>query len=78
MIDMHCHILPNVDDGANTLIDSLEMARGAVAEGIHTIIATPHHKNGKYVNERAEVIYKVERLNDELQIQNIPLKVLPG
>ncbi|EEM19732.1 Tyrosine-protein phosphatase ywqE [Bacillus thuringiensis serovar tochigiensis BGSC 4Y1] len=54
------------------------MARGAVAEGIHTIIATPHHKNGKYVNERAEVIYKVERLNDELQIQNIPLKVLPG
>lgn len=46
MIDMHCHILPNVDDGANTLIDSLEMARWAVAEGIHTIIATPHHKNG--------------------------------
>ena len=44
MIDMHCHILPNVDDGANTLIDSLEMARWAVAEGIHTIIATPHHK----------------------------------
>ncbi|ENQ3111485.1 tyrosine protein phosphatase [Bacillus sp. JAS102] len=78
MIDMHCHILPNVDDGANTLIDSLEMARWAVAEGIHTIIATPHHKNGKYVNERTEVIYKVERLNDELQRENIPLKVLPG
>jgi len=46
MIDLHCHILPGIDDGAQTVTDSLAMAQQAVAEGIHTIVATPHHQNG--------------------------------
>ena len=49
MIDLHCHILHGIDDGAQTVTDSLAMAQQAVAEGIHTIVATPHHQNGKYV-----------------------------
>lgn len=78
MIDLHCHILPGIDDGAQTMEDSLSMARQAVSEGIHTIVATPHHQNGKYINEKAQIIKKVEILNKELQLQQIPLLILPG
>ncbi|WP_283749870.1 tyrosine-protein phosphatase [Bacillus cereus] len=78
MIDLHCHILPGVDDGAQTVTDSLAMAQKAVQEGIHTIVATPHHQNGKYVNERISIIHQVKQLNDELQQNEIQLKILPG
>ncbi|AEB30196.1 hypothetical protein CAR_c15370 [Carnobacterium sp. 17-4] len=40
MIDLHCHILPGIDDGAKN------MAREAVSEGITHILTTPHYKNG--------------------------------
>ena len=78
MIDLHCHILSGIDDGAQTVTDSLAMAQQAVSEGIHTIVATPHHQNGKYVNERTSIIHHVKQLNDELQQHNIPLTILPG
>ena len=42
MIDLHCHILPGVDDGARTLDESVAMARMAAAAGTRTIVATPH------------------------------------
>ena len=42
MIDIHCHILPGIDDGPKDLEGSLEMARAAVSAGITTVVATPH------------------------------------
>ncbi|WP_010095246.1 tyrosine-protein phosphatase [Ornithinibacillus scapharcae] len=78
MIDIHSHILAGIDDGALTWNDSLIMAKAAVEEGIHTIIATPHHQNGRYINER----YNVERYIEEFQLalreEKIPLRVLAG
>ena len=78
MIDLHCHILAGIDDGAQTMADSLDMARAAVNEGIQTIIATPHHKNGRYENTKLEIIDRVAELNDRLKEENIPLDILPG
>ncbi|RDW20742.1 tyrosine-protein phosphatase [Oceanobacillus chungangensis] len=78
MIDIHSHILPGIDDGAQTEEDSLEMAREAVAQGITTIIATPHHRNGKYDNKRSSIIQDVNILNELLIREDIPLNVLPG
>jgi protein-tyrosine phosphatase len=78
LIDLHCHILPGVDDGAQTLEDSIAMARQAVANDISTIIATPHHFNGIYTNHREEVVKKVEELQQELDKEHIQLKILPG
>jgi len=78
MIDIHCHILPSIDDGAQTVHDSLEMAKLAVQEGITTIIATPHHKNGRYENPKETILNKVEELNRHFQQENISLNVLPG
>lgn len=78
LIDIHSHILPGVDDGAQTVEDSVNMAKLAVEEGITKIIATPHHQNGKYFNRRNEILNRVIELNRVLQEKNIPLEVLPG
>lgn len=52
-IDMHCHILPGVDDGAQSMEDTIRMLQIAHDEGIRYIIATPHHhpKRGKEAPE---------------------------
>jgi protein-tyrosine phosphatase len=47
MVDIHCHLLPGLDDGPDTLEESLEMAEGAIADGITHIVATPH-ANSRY------------------------------
>ncbi|SDN05266.1 tyrosine-protein phosphatase [Bacillus sp. OK048] len=78
MIDLHCHILPGVDDGAQSLAQALEMARKAVEQGIHTIVATPHHLNNSYENPKQQILASVEELNQQLRNENIDVKVLPG
>ena len=42
MIDLHCHILPGLDDGPKTMEESVEMAEAAIADGITHLVATPH------------------------------------
>ncbi|MGM7721727.1 tyrosine-protein phosphatase [Metabacillus sp. Hm71] len=78
MIDIHSHILPGVDDGAQTVEDAISMAKLAVEEGITKIIATPHHQNGKYINKKQNIIERVSEFNMILQQENISLEVLPG
>jgi protein-tyrosine phosphatase len=55
--------------------ESMKMAQAAVDEGIHTIIATPHHANGRYNNETGMVMQAVLQLNAELNARDIPLEV---
>jgi len=78
VIDLHCHILPGVDDGAKTEQDALEMARAACAEGITHIVATPHHRNGVYENTKNEIIDQVQLLNEWLDQEGLPVTILPG
>jgi protein-tyrosine phosphatase len=78
MIDLHCHILPNVDDGPKDLAESVEMARQAVQQGIKTIIATPHHRNEKYENHGQTIFRQVEEFNRVLKSENLDLTILPG
>lgn len=78
MIDLHCHILPGVDDGAQSLSDSLNMARKAVEQGIHKIVATPHHLNNTYENPKQLIVDRVKELNEALRVEQIELEVLPG
>ncbi len=78
MIDLHCHILPNVDDGADNMETSLAMAKEAVAQGITHILCTPHHNNGRYENSKATVIPAVALLQAELDKQQIDLTLFEG
>lgn len=78
MIDLHCHILPGIDDGAKDLSESIEMARKAVEQGIQTIVATPHHLNNRYENPKQRILKKVEELNQVLKYEKIDLTILPG
>lgn len=78
MIDLHCHILPGVDDGAQTLEDSLAMAEKAISQGITHILCTPHHNNGKYANPANQVINQVAQLQHELDLRNLQLTLLEG
>lgn len=78
LIDLHCHILPGIDDGARDIEDSIEMAKMAVDDGISHILCTPHHLNGHFDNNRNEVIEKVASLQEELERQNIPLELYEG
>ena len=78
MIDLHTHILPGVDDGVATMDDAVAFARVAAADGVHTVVATPHYRDGFFVNPRTEVLVGVEALNARLSTEKIPLTVLPG
>ncbi|MEJ2700295.1 MAG: hypothetical protein P8Z70_11635 [Desulfuromonadales bacterium] len=76
MIDIHCHILPGLDDGPRKLDDSLEMARIAVADGIVRTVATPHI-NG-FLHSPVFLRERVSLFNETLKKEGIPLEVLPG
>lgn len=78
MIDIHCHILPGMDDGSKSLPQTLKMAEQAVSEGITHIIATPHHKNGAYTNAGQDIQGVVAFVNGKLRREHIPLTILPG
>lgn len=83
MIDLHAHILPGIDDGPQSLEDSLEMARLAVADGITTMVATPHLFSRKSVNpkdlNRPEDIHRaVASFSQRLLEEGIELTILPG
>lgn len=78
MIDIHCHILPSVDDGASTLAESLSMAREAANQGIHTIIATPHHQNGFHENPGNHIAGMVDYVNGKMKAEQIPVSIKPG
>jgi protein-tyrosine phosphatase len=77
MIDLHCHILPGVDDGPTSLAESLKLARFCVADGITVITATPHCHSSIHLL-RTDILPHVAALNRELQSVGIPLTVLPG
>lgn len=77
MIDLHCHILPGVDDGAATLDEAVAMARFYVRDGITHAVATPHcHRQWRLL--RADVVPRVSALNEALAAAGVPLTVLPG
>ncbi|MBM7652550.1 tyrosine-protein phosphatase [Neobacillus cucumis] len=78
MIDLHCHILPGVDDGAKDVSESILMARRAVEQGIRTIVATPHHLNNHYENPKQRILQNVKELNQVLRDEKIDLTILPG
>jgi len=76
--DIHCHLLPGIDDGADDWHQALAMARMAVDDGIATIIATPHQL-GRYAGNRGAAIrQRAAQFQETLARLGLPLTVLPG
>ena len=75
MIDLHCHLLPGIDDGPETLEDALAMARIAVANGITESRVTPHLHVGRWENDLASIAAAVARYKEELKKAGIALQV---
>ncbi|MEG0180691.1 MAG: CpsB/CapC family capsule biosynthesis tyrosine phosphatase [Peptostreptococcaceae bacterium] len=78
MIDIHCHILPNVDDGSKSLEESIEMAKIAQNEGIKTIVNTSHyHPDFKY-KKGQELSEVLNDFNNTLKKQGINVDIILG
>src|SRR5438105_3336949 len=77
VIDLHSHILPGLDDGAETLDQSLAIARAAVEDGIAVIAATPHVRDD-YPTTAAEMEERLAEVRRAVEAENIPLDVRPG
>jgi protein-tyrosine phosphatase len=77
-VDIHCHLLPGLDDGASTLDEALAMAEMAVSDGIGTIVATPHQLGGHVQNSGDAIRAAAARFQEVLNQRRVPLRVLPG
>jgi protein-tyrosine phosphatase len=78
MIDLHCHLLPGIDDGAPDVAASLAMARIAVADGIRTTACTPHIYPGLYENDADGIRRRTAELQLRLDEEGIALRLVPG
>ena len=78
MIDLHCHILPGIDDGPATMDESIEMCRIARADGITAIVATPHFRPGRYDLSEGAITAAYEGLCSEVARLGIDIEILAG
>ena len=78
MIDIHAHILPSIDDGPETIEESIEICKIAANDGIKKIVATPHTKDGVYEAKSDKILETVEALNLKLKENQIDIEILPG
>jgi protein-tyrosine phosphatase len=77
VIDLHCHILPSLDDGSRGLDDSVAMAREAATDGIEAVCATPHIRHDHDVRIE-EIADRVEIVNARLREEGIAVEILGG
>jgi protein-tyrosine phosphatase len=77
VIDLHCHILPELDDGALSLEDSVAMARQAEDDGIAVVCATPHIRHDHNVRPE-EIASRVRAVQDELRDHGVGVRIVPG
>jgi protein-tyrosine phosphatase len=78
MIDLHCHFLPGIDDGPETLAQALDLARAAVADGIKHSVLTSHVHPGRYPNERHNLLAAIEGFALEVARAGIALQLHLG
>lgn len=77
-VDIHCHILPGVDDGAPDLDAALQMLKQEAQEGVGEIILTPHQKPGHWCVTAGGIEKRLGRLQMEAENLGIPVRLYPG
>ncbi|MGO9249717.1 MAG: tyrosine-protein phosphatase [Solirubrobacteraceae bacterium] len=77
MIDLHCHVLPGIDDGPETIADSIALARVSAATGTRTLVATPH-VSWRYANDPETIARLVDELSARLAAEGVALDLRMG
>ena len=78
MIDLHCHLLPGIDDGATDISASIAMAKAFVADGVTVVACTPHILPGVYANSGPQIRTTTAALQQTLDEVGIPLRLVTG
>lgn len=78
MVDIHSHIIPNLDHGAKNTQETIELLKISESSGITDIFATPHYNVGEFNNTMDRVIEEVNNINEIAKNNNISIKVYPG
>lgn len=79
LIDIHSHIIPQIDDGSESLESSINMLKEAINSGVTDIIATPHYcPNRNYINSIDQINEKYNLLKQEAEKQNLPINIYLG
>lgn len=78
MVDIHCHLLPSLDDGPRDMLETLELAAALLADGVETVVATPHALYGTYDAPEARVRAVYEEVREEIARQGLRLRLELG
>ena len=78
MYDIHCHILPGIDDGPDQLEDSISMARLAEEDGTRTLVATPHSDRVADMGGKDALAQRIQAFREEVASRGIALEVVMG
>jgi protein-tyrosine phosphatase len=75
MIDLHCHVLPGIDDGAKDINESLSLIRAAIDDGISHMMCTPHIQAGYYDNTLESIAQVFEQLLRQVTLQSLNIQL---
>ena len=78
VIDIHTHIIPNVDDGSFNLETSIFLIKEEIKQGITDIICTPHFRRGMFETSREEILENYNLLKEEIKKQNLNINIYLG
>ena len=76
--DCHCHILPGLDDGPQSMDEAVAMVRMAAEHGTHAMIATPHHIEGLYPTLAGEILERLAELRRRCEGEGLRITLFPG
>lgn len=78
MVDVHCHVLPGLDDGARDMSETASMLRLAVSEGISDMVVTPHFHSGKFMAPPEKILERLAQVREMADREKIPVRLHPG
>lgn len=78
MIDLHCHILPGIDDGSRNMEETIAILKEAEKAGFHTICFTPHYAEPEYLNTKNQNEQILEKVKEIVNLENIKIELLLG
>lgn len=78
MIDLHCHILPGVDDGSNDMEETITILKRAQKAGFHTICFTPHYAEPQYLNTKKQNTEILKQVKTKMEEESLKIELLLG